>query len=74
MCIRDRSEAAPVQRASRAAVPAQEAPVREAPRKASRVVGDVELPVSNEDFFAKYNDPAYIERRLKELQEQQDSQ
>jgi len=38
------------------------------------VVGDVELPVSNEDFFAKYNDPAYIERRLKELQEQQDSQ
>ena len=44
------------------------------PRKASRVVGDVELPVSNEDFFAKYNDPAYIERRLKELQEQQDSQ
>lgn len=62
--------------------PAQEAPVREAPRrapvqeprKASRVVGDVELPVSNEDFFAKYNDPAYIERRLKELQEQQDSQ
>lgn len=77
-----RSEAAPVQRASRAAAPAQEAPVREAPRrapvqeprKASRVVGDVELPVSNEDFFAKYNDPAYIERRLKELQEQQDSQ
>ena len=43
-------------------------------RSASRVVGDVELPVSNEDFFAKYNDPAYIERRLKELQEQQDSQ
>lgn len=77
-----RSEAAPVQRASRAAAPAQEASVREAPRrapvqeprKASRVVGDVELPVSNEDFFAKYNDPAYIERRLKELQEQQDSQ
>ena len=77
-----RSEAAPVHRASRAAAPAQEAPVREAPRrapvqeprKASRVVGDVELPVSNEDFFAKYNDPAYIERRLKELQEQQDSQ
>ena len=80
--VAPRSEAAPVQRASRAAAPAQEAPVREAPRrapvqeprKASRVVGDVELPVSNEDFFAKYNDPAYIERRLKELQEQQDSQ
>lgn len=71
----------PVRRPA-AAAPAQEAPVREAPRrapvqeprKASRVVGDVELPVSNEDFFAKYNDPAYIERRLKELQEQQDSQ
>ena len=49
------------------------APVQE-PRKASRVVGDVELPVSNEDFFANYNDPAYIERRLKVLLEQQDSQ
>ena len=27
-------------------------------------------PLSNEDFFAKYDDPAYVERRLRELKEQ----
>lgn len=39
------------------------------PRQASRVVSSVEIPSINDDFFAKYDDPAYIERRLQELKE-----
>lgn len=42
-------------------------PVRE--RKVVSVETPSVTPVSNEDFFAKYDDPAYVERRLKELQE-----
>ncbi len=39
------------------------------PRKASHVVSSVEIPALTEDFFKKYDDPAYVERRLKELQQ-----
>lgn len=45
----------------------EEPPVRTEP---VRKVTSVEIPaVSNEDFFAKYDDPAYVERRLRELKE-----
>ena len=39
------------------------------PRQASHVVSSVEIPSVSDDFFAKYDDPAYVERRLKEIQE-----
>ena len=39
------------------------------PRRASHVVSSVEIPDLTEDFFKKYDDPAYVERRLKELQQ-----
>lgn len=44
------------------------------PRQASRVVSSVELPTVGGDFFAKYDDPAYVERRLKEIQEKKDKE
>ncbi len=44
------------------------------PRQASRVVSSVELPNVGGDFFAKYDDPAYVERRLKEIQEKKDKE
>jgi len=34
------------------------------------VVTSVDIPSVSNDFFAKYDDPAYVERRLKELKEQ----
>lgn len=40
----------------------------EEPRRSSRVVSSVEIPETDGDFFAKYNDPAYIEKRLKEIE------
>ena len=40
-------------------------------RSASHVVRSVEIPDFSEDFFKKYDDPAYVERRLKELEEKQ---
>lgn len=42
----------------------RQAPVSQQPR---RVVTSVEIPSVSDDFFAKYDDPAYVERRLKEL-------
>lgn len=42
------------------------------PQKSAAVPGSPRpeaSAVSNEDFFAKYDDPAYVERRLRELQE-----
>ena len=32
-------------------------------------MSSVEIPDLTEDFFKKYDDPAYVERRLKELQQ-----
>lgn len=58
-----------------AAAPQREAPRPAAntqpPRRASHVVRSVEIPDFSEDFFKKYDDPAYVERRLKELEEKQ---
>ena len=56
--------------------PARQQPPRPAantqpPRRASHVVRSVEIPDFSEDFFKKYDDPAYVERRLKELEEKQ---
>lgn len=56
--------------------PARQQPARPAantqpPRRASHVVRNVEIPDFSEDFFKKYDDPAYVERRLKELEEKQ---
>lgn len=56
--------------------PARQQPARPAantqpPRRASHVVSSVEIPDFSEDFFKKYDDPAYVERRLKELEEKQ---
>lgn len=56
--------------------PARQQPARPAantqpPRRASHVVRSVEIPDFSEDFFKKYDDPAYVERRLKELEEKQ---
>ncbi len=58
---------------SAAQAPAPRRTIQE-PRQASRVVSSVELPSVDGDFFAKYDDPAYVERRLKELQEKQDQE
>ena len=49
------------------------APLEEAPRR-ERVSRSVEVPSLTEDFFAKYNDPEYVNRRLKELHEEQQRQ
>ncbi len=38
------------------------------PKKNSRVVSSIEIPETDGDFFAKYDDPAYIEKRLKEIE------
>ncbi len=43
-------------------------PSTQEPRRASHVVSSVEIPSVSDDFFAKYDDPDYVERRLKELQ------
>lgn len=41
------------------------------PSSPARRVVSVDVPsVSNEDFFAKYDDPEYVERRLRELKEE----
>lgn len=36
---------------------------------ASRVVSSVDIPQIKDDFFAKYDDPEYIERRLREMKQ-----
>ena len=51
--------------------PARPAANTQPPRRASHVVRSVEIPDFSEDFFKKYDDPAYVERRLKELEEKQ---
>lgn len=43
-------------------------PVAQEAVRSSRVVSSVEIPDVTQDFFAKYDDPSYVERRLKELQ------
>ena len=59
-----RREAPPVQRQA-SPRPAQSQPVR----RPSHVVHSVEIPSVTDDFFKRYDDPAYVERRLKELEE-----
>lgn len=55
--------------------PVQPAPVRQQTPKAvktapsSHVVTSVNIPSVNDDFFAKYDDPSYVERRLQEIKE-----
>lgn len=43
-----------------------------APAAASshRVVSSIDIPSVSDDFFAKYDDPDYVERRLKEIKDQ----
>lgn len=60
----------PVRRQQPAAPKARESvsPVRQQSRPtAVNAVKPPVQPVSNEDFFAKYDDPDYVERRLREL-------
>lgn len=57
--------AAPVQRAAQPAVQAA-APAKPAPR--------AEQPKAQDDFFAKYDDPEYINRRLAELKREREQQ
>ena len=38
------------------------------------MVHSVDIPSITDDFFAKYNDPDYVNRRLKELQEEREKQ
>lgn len=70
-----KAPAAPV--ATRETAPAAQAPQRpaqaqtQAPAAPVREVTPVEVPAFGEDFFKKYDDPAYIQRRLKELQEKE---
>lgn len=59
-----RREAPPVQRQA-SPRPAQSQPAR----RPSHVVHSVEIPSVTDDFFKRYDDPAYVERRLKELEE-----
>ncbi len=44
-----------------------------APRR-TRTVHSVEIPDITQDFFAKYNDPEYVNRRLKELKEEREKE
>lgn len=64
---------APQREAPRVETPRQVRPASNpslgTPRRASHVVSSVEIPDLTEDFFKKYDDPAYVERRLKELQQ-----
>lgn len=70
-----KAPAAPV--ATRETAPAAQAPQRpaqaqtQAPAAPAREVTPVEVPAFGDDFFKKYDDPAYIQRRLKELQEKE---
>ena len=57
--------AAPVQRTAQPAVKAA-APAKPAPR--------AEQPKAQDDFFAKYDDPEYINRRLAELKREREQQ
>ena len=59
-----RREAPPAQRQA-SPRPAQSQPAR----RPSHVVHNVEIPSVTDDFFKRYDDPAYVERRLKELEE-----
>ena len=43
------------------------------PRR-TRTVHSVEIPDITQDFFAKYNDPEYVNRRLKELKEEREKE
>lgn len=60
-----RREAPPVQRQA----PSRPAPQSQPARRPSHVVHSVEIPSVTDDFFKRYDDPAYVERRLKELEE-----
>ena len=60
--------AAPVQRAAQPAVPAA-APAKPAPQPSR-----AEQPKAQDDFFAKYDDPEYINRRLAELKREREQQ
>lgn len=60
-----RREASPVQRQA----PSRPAPQSQPARRPSHVVHSVEIPSVTDDFFKRYDDPAYVERRLKELEE-----
>lgn len=62
----------PAARASSAARPAQarQTAPQNAVSQPSRVVTSVDIPSVSDNFFAKYDDPEYVERRLKELKEQ----
>ena len=59
-----RREAPPAQRQA-SPRPAQSQPAR----RPSHVVHSVEIPSVTDDFFKRYDDPAYVERRLRELEE-----
>lgn len=67
-------ESAPAANPTRTAVPQENGPaVPAAPQAAVRASAAVEQPQaaasrSTDDFFAKYDDPEYVERRLKELE------
>lgn len=60
-----RREEPPVQRQA----PSRPAPQSQPARRPSHVVHSVEIPSVTDDFFKRYDDPAYVERRLKELEE-----
>ena len=60
-----RREAPPAQRQA----PSRPAPQSQPARRPSHVVHSVEIPSVTDDFFKRYDDPAYVERRLKELEE-----
>ena len=55
--------------ANRPAVVRQQAPQAVKTAPSSHVVTSVNIPSVGDDFFAKYNDPDYVERRLKEIKE-----
>ncbi len=61
--------AAPSVEANRPAVVRQQAPQAVKTAPSSHVVTSVNIPSVGDDFFAKYNDPDYVERRLKEIKE-----
>lgn len=57
----------PAQQAPAAVRPAPAAQAVQEPRQSARVAGSVELPRVADDFFAKYDDPEYVQRRLREM-------
>lgn len=65
---------APERRSAPVSRPSREVQAQSAVQRPEAVSSVSRTPVSSDDFFAKYDDPEYVERRLRELKEKRDGQ